>query len=76
MFKVEVSSLNFDYRWFQLHFLRFPSRSHMLSYSGVDVQEETLSLYQASGFTLFTPLLIALLMRVVSLWKPTSTRVP
>ena len=33
-FKVEVSSLNVDYCCFQLHFLRFPSRCHMLSYSG------------------------------------------
>ena len=33
MFKVEVSSLNFDYCRFQLHFLLFPSRCHMLSYS-------------------------------------------
>ena len=33
-------------------------------------KKETLSYYQASGFTLFTPLLIALLMRVTSLWKP------
>ena len=34
MFKVEVSSLNFEYCLFQLHFLRFLSRSHMLSYIG------------------------------------------
>ena len=34
MSKVEVSSLNFDYCCFQLHFLRFPSRCRILSYSG------------------------------------------